>query len=266
MQRFEETDPVRARKSKPDAANCLNLFFDSTYPMGRGSTGAMTEDQPGPKPMRLSVPDDDGPLVDRVLGGDAQAFEELVRRNERRVYRTTLAVTGNQEDAEEAMQESFLKVYQHLSGFQRASRFSTWLTRIAVNEALQILRRRRPTDSLNELVEVAEQKLPRQFEDWHDTPEEQYAKQEIRQLVEQAIQSLPPAYRVALTLHDLEGLSGEEVAAALELSLPAAKSRILRARLLLREALASKFKKPTSLKSRALRIHSMIRLAMAAGK
>ncbi len=226
----------------------------------------MSEDQSAPKPMRGGMPDDDGPLLDRVLGGDTQAFEELVRRHERRVYRTTLAVTGNQEDAEEAMQESFLKAYQHLGGFQRASRFSTWLTRIAVNEALQILRRRRPTDSLDELVEVGEQKLPRQFEDWHDSPEERYAQQETRQLVEQAIHSLPATYRLALVLHDIEGLSGEEVAAALDLSLPAAKSRILRARLLLREALAPKFKKPTSLKSRVLRVQSMIRMAMAAGK
>jgi RNA polymerase sigma-70 factor (ECF subfamily) len=226
----------------------------------------MTEDQPGSKSQRPRSPDEDEPLVDRVLAGDSQAFEELVRRHEGRVYRTTLAVTGNQEDAEEAMQESFLKAYQHLGGFQRASRFSTWLTRIAVNEALQILRRRRPTDSLDELVEVGEQKLPRQFEDWHDSPEERYAKQEIRQLVEQAIHSLPATYRLALVLHDIEGLSGEEVAAALELSLPAAKSRILRARLLLREALVPKFKKPTSLKSRVLRVQSMVRMAMAAGK
>jgi RNA polymerase sigma-70 factor, ECF subfamily len=226
----------------------------------------MTKDQPGTTPQRARSSDEDEPVVDRALAGDSQAFEELVRRHERRVYRTTLAVTGNQEDAEEAMQESFLKAYQHLAGFQRASRFSTWLTRIAVNEALQILRRRRPTDSFDELAEVGEQKLPRQFEDWHDTPEERYAKQEIRQLVEQAIHSLPATYRLALVLHDIEGLNGEEVAAALELSLPAAKSRILRARLLLREALAPKFRKPTSLKSRVLRVQSMIRMAMAVGK
>ncbi len=185
--------------------------------------------------------DDDLPIVDRVLAGDTQAFEELVRRHERRVYRTTLAVTSNQEDAEDAMQDTFLKAYQHLGEFQRASRFSTWLTRIAVNEGLQRLRRRRNTESLDELVTSEEEIMPRQVEDWHDNPEELYAKQEIRQFVEEAICSLPPAYRVVFILRDVADLSTEEAAEVLGLTISALKSRVLRARLMMREAFVARF-------------------------
>ncbi len=195
--------------------------------------------------------DDDLPLVDRVLAGDAQAFEELVRRHERRVYRTTFAITGSQEEAEDAMQETFLKVYQHLGDFQRASRFSTWLTRIAINEALQKRRRRRPTESLDEPIMTDEGVMPKQLEDWHD-PERIYAKEEIRKIVEQAIQSLPPIYREAFVLRDVEGLTTEEAAEVVGVAIPAFKSRLLRARLMMREALAARFQRPPTLKSRIM--------------
>ncbi len=207
--------------------------------------------------------DDDLPLVDRVLADGAQAFEELVRRHERRVYRTTFAITGNQEDAEDAMQETFLKVYQHLGDFQRASRFSTWLTRIAINEALQSRRRRRTTESLDEPVMADEEMMPRQLEDWHDDPEKIYSKQEIRQIVEEAIQSLAPIYREAFLLRDVEGLTTEEAAEALGLAVPALKSRLLRARLMMREALATRFQRPPTLKSRIMRARWKIQDVLA---
>ena len=210
------------------------------------------------------APDDDLPVVDRVLAGDVQAFEELVQRHEQRVYRTTFAITGNQEEAEDAMQETFLKVYQHLGDFQRASRFSTWLTRIAVNEALQKRRRRRPTESLDEPVMTDEEIMPKQLQDWRDDPEKIYAKQEIRRIVEEAIQLLAPNYREAFMLRDLEGLSNEEAAEALGLSLTAFKSRLLRARLMMREALAVHFQRPPTLKSRMIQAQWKIQDALAA--
>ena len=94
--------------------------------------------------------DEDLVLLDRILTGDAKAFEELIHRHEQRIYRVAMGIIGNHEDAEEAIQQTFLKVYQHLGGFQRSSKFTTWMTRIAINEALQILRRRRPTVSLDD--------------------------------------------------------------------------------------------------------------------
>jgi len=207
--------------------------------------------------------DDDLPIVDRILAGETQIFEELVRRHERRVYRVTFAVTGNQQDAQDAMQETFLKAYQHLGKFQRASRFSTWLTRIAINEALQKRRRRRPEESLDEPVMMDEGMMPKQLEGWHD-PEKIYAKEEIRQIVEEAIQSLAPMYREAFVLRDVEGLSTEEAAEALGLSIAALKSRLLRARLMMREALARRFQRAPTLKSRIMRARWMIREALAA--
>ncbi len=200
-------------------------------------------------PVRRLASDDDLPIVDRVLAGDTQAFEELVRRHERRIYRTAFAITGNPEDAEDTMQDTFLKVYQHLGEFQRASRFTTWLTRIAVNEGLQRLRRRRKTESLDDPVMSEEDIMPRQVEDWRDNPEKTYATQEIRQFVEEAIRSLPPAYRVVFVLRDVEELSTEEAAEALGLTISALKSRLLRARLMVREALAARFGRPAGQKS-----------------
>ncbi len=214
-------------------------------------------------PEGRSAADDDLPLVDRILAGDAQAFEELVRRHKRRVYRVTIAITGNQEDAEEAMQETFLKAYQRLGDFQRASRFSTWLTRIAINEALQKRRQRRPTESLDEPVMTDEGVMPKQLEDWHD-PERIYAKEEIRKIVEQAIQSLPPIYREAFVLRDVEGLTTEEAAEVVGVAIPAFKSRLLRARLMMREALAARFQRPPTLKSRIMHARWKIQDALAA--
>ena len=120
--------------------------------------------------------DQDRGLVNEVLAGKLNAFEELVRRHDRRVYRVTLAITQNKEDAEDAMQDAFLKALEHLDQFAGNARFSTWLTRIAVNEALQRLRKRGRFDSLEEPVDLGDSLVPQQIEDWRDNPEQQYAK------------------------------------------------------------------------------------------
>jgi RNA polymerase sigma-70 factor (ECF subfamily) len=190
-------------------------------------------------------------LIDRVLRGDRQAFEPLVRKHERRVFRVTLAVLGNIQDAEEAMQDTFVKAFRHLNQFRRESRFTTWLTRIAVNEALQKRRTRKDEVSLDDspdLPERSEEQFgPRRFEAWRADPEKLYGKQELRQIIENAVRSLPAIYREAFVLRDIEEMSAEEAAEAIGITVAALKSRLLRARLMMREALAASLEQPPTL-------------------
>src|SRR5512140_174063 len=183
----------------------------------------------------------DQQLISEVLAGNLAAFEDLVRKYDRRIYRVTLAITQNKEDAEDAMQDAFLKAFEHLEQFAGESRFSTWLTRIAVNEALQRLRRRNRFDSLEEPVEVGDSLVPQQVQDFRPNPEQQYAREELRELLERAIAALPAIYRTVFVLRDVEHMSNEETAEALDLSVAAVKSRLLRARLMMRDRLARHF-------------------------
>ena len=189
---------------------------------------------------RQHEPEDDLVLVDRVLAGDRRSFETLVRKHERRVFRVTLAVLGNAEDAEEAMQDTFVKAYRHINQFRRESRFTTWLTRIAINEALQKRQARKTHVSIDEVAATEMRVLPHRSQLWHEDPEKLYGKQQVRKIVEDAIQSLPAIYRETFVLRDVEGFRAEEAAEILGLTLPAVKSRLLRARLLMREALAAR--------------------------
>lgn len=217
-------------------------------------------------------PEDDLHLVDRVLAGDRRAFESLVRKHERRVFRVTLAVLGNAEDAEEAMQDTFVKSFRHIQQFRRESRFTTWLTRIAVNEALQKRQARKDTVSLDEVGESEVKVLPHRSQQWHEDPEKLYGKQEVRMMVEDAIRSLPPIYRETFVLRDVEGFRAEEAAEVLGLTLPAIKSRLLRARLLMREALAVRLEETPTFSKKILttagRMRDMIamKLMKAAGQ
>jgi RNA polymerase sigma-70 factor (ECF subfamily) len=187
-------------------------------------------------------PDPDSEAVAKVQSGDCDAFEDLVTRHSRRVYRTLLGILGSPEEARDAMQDTFLKAYQHLNMFQGRSKFSTWLVSIASNTGLQILRDRKPLQSLDdEKSEGAESFRPRQIRAWTGDPEQLYSKSETRTLVEQGVLKLPAKYRVVLMLRDIEQLSIEEAAAALNLGIPALKSRHLRGRLMLREALTPHF-------------------------
>jgi len=187
------------------------------------------------------APDQDRQLVTQVLAGDLDAFEELVHRHDRRIYRVTFAITQNKEDAEDSMQDAFLKALEHLGQFTGSARFSTWLTRIAVNEALQRLRKRGRFESLEEPVEVGDGYVTKQVEDWRENPEQQYAQEELRDLLEKSIAGLPAIYRAVFVLRDVENLSNEETAGALDLTVPAVKSRLLRARLMMRDRLARHF-------------------------
>jgi len=183
--------------------------------------------------------DDEGLLVAGAKNGDATAFTELVRRYERKIFRLAYNITHNREDAEDAMQEAFLKAYTHLDGFAGDSRFYTWLVRIAVNEALMKLRKRRPGEfSLDEPVETDTQDLlPREIADWGPSPEKRYERAEMGEILSNAIEKLDPDFRIVFVLRDIEELSTEETAKLLSLSIPAVKSRLLRARLRLRQRL-----------------------------
>lgn len=184
--------------------------------------------------------DPDAGLVDAAQRGDLAAFEQLVARHGRRVYRTLVGILGNTEEARDLMQDTFLKAFQHLSAFERRSKFSTWLISIASRAGIQHLRERRPREE--SLDDTAEEGFrPRQVRAWTDDPEQAYAKAETRALVERELRRLPSKYRIAVMLRDIEQLSTEEAAAALELGVPALKARVLRGRLMLREALSSHF-------------------------
>jgi RNA polymerase sigma-70 factor, ECF subfamily len=184
-------------------------------------------------------------LVQAAKRGDDSAFEELVRRYDRNVFRIAQHITQNREDAEDVVQEAFLKAYGNLEQFQEQSKFYTWLVRIAVNEALMKLRRRKPerTVSLDEDIKTEDDSLPREIADWSPNPEQQYTQAELREILSKTIQGLPPGFRTVFVLRDVEGLSTEETAAALELSVPAVKSRLLRARLQLRDRLGRYFQR-----------------------
>lgn len=186
--------------------------------------------------------DPDAETVSKVQNGDSDAFEVLVMRHSRRVYRTLLGILGSQEEARDAMQDTFVKAFQHIGDFQGRSKFSTWLLSIASNTGLQLLRDRKPIESLDEdLAEADEGFRPRQIRAWTEDPEQLYSRTETRALVEEAVMKLPAKYRVVLMLRDIEQLSIEETAAALGLAIPGLKSRHLRGRLMLREALTPHF-------------------------
>jgi RNA polymerase sigma-70 factor (ECF subfamily) len=191
------------------------------------------------------TPVDESVLVTQSREGDARAFGELIRRYEGKIFRLAQHITQNREDAEDVLQETFLKAYEHLDQFQGNSKFYTWIVRIAVNQALMKLRRRK-TDksvSLDETIDTGEDTIVREIAAWDENPEQRFSREELREILDSAIQGLDPPYRSVFVLRDIEDLSTEETAEALGLSIPAVKSRLLRARLQLREKLTRHFKR-----------------------
>jgi RNA polymerase sigma-70 factor (ECF subfamily) len=157
------------------------------------------------------------------------------------VYRTLVGILGNPEEACDAMQDTFLKAFQHLGSFRGRSKFSTWLVSIASNTGVQLLRERKRVQPLDDDFDTDDGFRPQQIRAWSDDPEQSYSKTEVRALVEDHVMKLPAKYRVVLMLRDIEQLSIEETAAALGLGIPALKSRHLRGRMMLREALTPHF-------------------------
>ncbi len=185
-------------------------------------------------------------LVERVRQGDLEAFEQLMKQYDRKVFRIAQHITQNREDAEDIVQDTFLKAFTKLEQFQGNAKFYTWLVRIAVNESLMRLRKRRTskTVSMDEDVQTEEGSIPRDFADWSPNPEQNYRQSEMAEILRKNVQGLPPGFRAVFALRDIDGLSTEETAEALGLSVPAVKSRLLRARLQLRERLSKHFRIP----------------------
>jgi RNA polymerase sigma-70 factor (ECF subfamily) len=199
-----------------------------------------------PKPLPSTVVrDDEASLVSAAKSGDISAFEELVNRYERKIFRLGMNITQNREDAEDVMQDAFLKSYQNLDRFEGNSRFYTWLVRIAVNEALMKLRKRRPNQvSIDEpMTNDEDESVFRQIEDWGPSPEQKFAQTELNQILNGVIGELDPIFRVVFMLRDVEGISTEETGQILGISVAAVKSRLLRARLKLREKLNKYFRR-----------------------
>ena len=167
------------------------------------------------------------------------AFEELVRRHTQLIYRALIAILGDGAEAQDAMQDTLLSAFKHIGSFQGRSKFSTWLVSIARNAALQRLRGRRNTESLDQNDTEDDRAFrPRQIAAWQDNPEQSHSRTEMRQLVEKGLLQLPAKYRVIVMLRDIEQLSTDDVARQLGLSVPAVKTRLLRGRLILREWLS----------------------------
>ena len=188
---------------------------------------------------------DESTLVVQAREGDTRAFGELVRRYEAKIFRLAQHITQNREDTEDVLQETFMKAYEHLDQFKGDSKFYTWIVRIAVNQALMKLRRRK-TDksvSLDETIDTGEDTITREVAAWDEDPEQRFSRGELGDILDSAVESLEPPYRSVFVLRDIEELSTEETAEALNLSVPAVKSRLLRARLQLREKLTRHFKR-----------------------
>ena len=183
----------------------------------------------------------DGEIVARVRAGETALFEILMRRHNQRVYRVARAVLKDETEAEDAMQQAYINAFKHLDQFEERAQFSTWLTRITVHEALARRRQRKvqaaiasPTDG--NLSGEAMESLPAREPD----PEQQAYTAELGHLLESAVDSLPEAYRIVFMLRAVEGLSTAETAAGLSLGEEAVKTRLHRARAMLRGAIAER--------------------------
>jgi RNA polymerase sigma-70 factor, ECF subfamily len=188
-------------------------------------------------------------LIDRIRTGETELFYELIRPYERAVFLAALSVVKNEADAEDVAQEALLKSFQNLSRFRCESKFSTWLIQIAINEAKMKLRkdRRHLYDSI-EAGQMGEDGdyIPRDFADWREIPSDALEQKEVREALSQALNTLPEKYRTVLVLRDVQHLSIIETAAILKISEANVKTRLSRARLQMRDALASALRRTGS--------------------
>lgn len=190
--------------------------------------------------------------LEALRAGDRAEFSRLVEAYSGKLYRLALKMLGNQQDAEDILQETFIKAYRHLNTFDGRSHLSTWLYRIATNEALMKLRKKRPeTVSIDEPLETMEgEQEPLQIVDWCCLPEDELTSTEVRKYIDAAVGRLPESLRVVFLLRDIEDLSTLETAQTLGLSEEAVKTRLSRARMRLREELSSYFGERMRVKTR----------------
>lgn len=195
---------------------------------------------------QFNTADADEALVERARAGDLAAFEDLVCRHEQRLYTLARRMTGNDQDAEDVTQQSFISALQHLDGFRGDAKFQTWLMRITTYAALRIIRKRKglPMVSLDAATEPDEDGSvphPEYIADWRSAPDELAGHGETRRLIDDALETLDAKHRMVFLLRDVEGFSVRETAEALGISEANTKVRLLRARLQLREQLTRAF-------------------------
>ena len=183
-------------------------------------------------------------LIERAKNGDTKAFEELMKRTQTNIYNLGLRLLGNKEDAADLMQETYIKAYENLDRFEGRSSFSTWLYRIATNNALMKLRKEKNKKvSIDELKKFGDKSYKIEISDWSENPSSYFKSAELKEVLQKAIDSLPPKYKSVFILHDVEGLPLAEVAQILSLSVPAVKTRVHRSRMYLREKISEYIKK-----------------------
>ena len=192
---------------------------------------------PTPRPNLAAwddTPDED--VVKRVLSGETALYEVLIRRHNQRLYRAARSILRNDGEAEDVMQDAYVRAYEHLNQFAGQAKFSTWLTKIAVYEALARVRRRGRTESLDSILDL-DTHLMSEATSSNENPERQAYDHELRTVLERAVESLPEIYRIVFVLRTVEGMSVAETAAALDIGEETVKTRLHRARSLLRKDL-----------------------------
>jgi RNA polymerase sigma-70 factor, ECF subfamily len=195
--------------------------------------------------MAASVePINEPDLIQRIRGGSSELFYQLVEPYQRAVYVAAFSVLGNEADAEEVAQESLLKAYAKLDQFRGACKFSTWLIQIALNEAR--MRRRKDRKSIYDSIDEGYHDdcgdyFPRDFADWREIPSEALAQKQLKEALTRAIASLKPIYREVFIMRDVQGMSVRETAEALGMNETLVRTRLLRSRLQMRDALAPGF-------------------------
>jgi RNA polymerase sigma-70 factor (ECF subfamily) len=203
------------------------------------ATGVARLPVPAAKPQIENVAE--VALIERVCGGDQKAFYDLIKPYERVVYVSAFSILQNEADAEEVAQEAILKAFTHLKGFRRESKFSTWLIQIVINESRMRLRKDRKHlyESIDESKDSEEgDYIPKDFADWREIPSEELQRGRLKEALQEAIAGLAPKYREVFVLRDVEEMSITETAKALGITEASVKTRLLRARLQMRDALA----------------------------
>ena len=218
----------------------------SAIRQGAGTRNPGMAASPSSPPMKQAsrTPEYELALMERVCSGEKHLFYELIQPYERSVYIAAHSVLQNEADAEEVAQEALLKAFSHLSNFRKESKFSTWLIQIAINEAR--MKRRKDRKGLYESIDQQNTDdegdyFPRDFADWREIPSESLQRNELRQALQKALASLDEKYREVFVMRDIQNVSIAETALALAITEASVKTRLLRARLQMRDALAPGF-------------------------
>ena len=209
----------------------------------------------------LSDPD----IVSRILAGDAALFEVLMRRHNRQVYRAARAVVRDEQEAEDVMQQAYLSAFRNLHQFGERSRFSTWLTRIALNEAFGRRRKQRARSEVEAPSDLEHPGAPIDMTSPEPNPERQAYAHELQRVLEDAVDALPETYRTVFMLREVEGLSTSETGESLDLGEEAVKTRLHRARAMIRSAVTARLGEvtPSAFEFHALRCDRVVAYVMA---